>query len=535
MGVPLAASTRQATTRAADVDSVRLACAMAFHTKILLQEFQLVQPMSFRLLTGGPLAMQLGLSKKERHIDLWHWLGQFQLSKVPPHQNLAESLTYNLSASGLHRLLPQLKMHTRPAEMLALPTVLAGEVAFLRSSSSSFFIGMLRKAPAMAQLTAKELAAAYCDEKSLQQELEAAYLLGQTKARELQRPALHTELSHLERRALEKAALSLELSTAELERQALTIELAQLQPSSLAGTAAATAAGKLQVARDLRSPESIHYVTLSQTMRRYLALAVHDIYMDLRTVVQNNLARKGPDPAGADELRYENVFPNLTKDSVDLVVKAETSYHPKRPANNGVKGEVGSIVATFIMAVWANLPLSLLPGMGMSAYFAYTIVGFKSQSNPVKQVMSAVAIDDVIFIVMSLLAIRLMIFQIFPAWMMKAPMAGMGMLLAFIGLHSGNGLDIIREHPAVLGALSQVQYQLRNDNQREKELENHFEFQKWLRELENACEYKGKSQLCNFELVKKFVISLPFEIGIAKRRTWTMSLQRTLRMTTLRT
>ena len=156
MGVPLAASTRQATTRAADVDSVRLACAIAFHTKILLQEFQLVQPMSFRLLTGGPLAMQLGLSKKERHIDLWHWFGQFQLSKVPPHQNLAESLTYNLSASGLHRLLPQLKMHTRPAEMLALPTELAGEVAFFRSSSSSFFIGVLRKAPAMAQLGSEE-------------------------------------------------------------------------------------------------------------------------------------------------------------------------------------------------------------------------------------------------------------------------------------------------------------------------------------------------------------------------------------------
>ena len=38
MGVPLAASTRQATTRAADVDSVRLACAIAFHTKNLLQD-----------------------------------------------------------------------------------------------------------------------------------------------------------------------------------------------------------------------------------------------------------------------------------------------------------------------------------------------------------------------------------------------------------------------------------------------------------------------------------------------------------------
>ena len=105
----------------------------------------------------------------------------------------------------------------------------------------------------------------------------------------------------------------------------------------------ATAAGKLQVARDLRSPESIHYEPLPQTMQSYLALDVHNMYMDLRNVVQNNLAGKGPDPAGAEELRYENVFPNLTTGSVDLVVKAETSSHPKRPANNGVKGEVGSI------------------------------------------------------------------------------------------------------------------------------------------------------------------------------------------------
>ena len=130
----------------------------------------------------------------------------------------------------------------------------------------------------------------------------------------------------------------------------------------------------LQVAGDLRRPESIHYVLLPQTMQHYLApTPSHDLYMDLRTVVQNNLARKGPDPAGAEELRYENVFLNLITGSADLVVK----------------------------------------------------------------VMFAVAIDDVIFIVMSSLAIRLMIFKIFPAWMMKAPMAGVGLFLTFIGLHSG--------------------------------------------------------------------------------------------------
>ena len=236
-------------------------------------------------------------------------------------------------------------------------------------------------------------------------------------------------------------------------------------------------------------------------MQRYLPLDDHDVYMDLRNVVQNNLARKGPDPAGAEELRYENVFPNLTKDSVDLVVKAETSSHPKRPANNGVKGEVGAIhfrggrstaflfkfAATFIMAVWATLPFSLWPGMGMNAYFAYTIVGFKGQSNPVKKVMFGVVIDDVIFIVMSLLATRRMIFKILPAWMMQAPMAGIGMFLA-IGLHSGKGIDIISSNfPSSFLITNFVKKSFGK-----KELAEQHNFQKWLRELENACKYKGK-------------------------------------------
>ena len=50
-------------------------------------------------------------------------------------------------------------------------------------------------------------------------------------------------------------------------------------------------------------------------MQSYLAIDVHDMYMDLRNVVQNNLAGKGSDPAEAEELRYENVFPNLTTGS----------------------------------------------------------------------------------------------------------------------------------------------------------------------------------------------------------------------------
>ena len=109
-----------------------------------------------------------------------------------------------------------------------------------------------------------------------------------------------------------------------------------------------------------------------------------------------------------------------------------------------------SCIATLIMALWANLPFGLWPGMGMNAYFAYTIVGFKGTQTAVKKVMFAVAIEGVIFIVLSLFDLRRYVFKIFPTWMMKATMAGIGLFLAFIGLQAGNGIDIVRDHPAVL-------------------------------------------------------------------------------------
>ncbi|CAE7232642.1 AZG1 [Symbiodinium natans] len=102
------------------------------------------------------------------------------------------------------------------------------------------------------------------------------------------------------------------------------------------------------------------------------------------------------------------------------------------------------------MALWANLPFGLWPGMGMNAYFAYTIVGFKGTQTAVKKVMMAVTIEGVIFIIMSALDLRRYVFKVFPTWMMKATMAGIGLFLAHIGLQAGNGIDIVRDHPAVL-------------------------------------------------------------------------------------
>ena len=166
-GVPLATCCRQArgawTQEAAELDSVVLAQQLASHYQSLVQGMQLdlalpVQLQVFfcslncELVTGRPLALQLGLSRRRKHVQLRTKEGQLQLTKVLPAKNLAESLTKNLSTSGL---LPKLMVHTRAVESLALLTRLSqDQLASFCSSSSSFFIGMVTLHPKMAQTRA---------------------------------------------------------------------------------------------------------------------------------------------------------------------------------------------------------------------------------------------------------------------------------------------------------------------------------------------------------------------------------------------
>ena len=105
--------------------------------------------LSCDLVTGRPLALKLGLSRRKKHVQLRTRNGQLQLSKVLPHKNLAKSLTKNLSTASFHRLLPKLIVHTRAVEAQALFTRLSQE-QLASFSSSSFFIGMVALQPQMA-------------------------------------------------------------------------------------------------------------------------------------------------------------------------------------------------------------------------------------------------------------------------------------------------------------------------------------------------------------------------------------------------
>ena len=271
MGMPCAASIQtQATSKAAaELSSVRLASTLAFHTRSLLQDLGLDKPFAFRVLTGGPLAQKLGLSKQTRHIQLRSRFGQFQLSKVQPRQNLAEQLANTQTACGLHRLLPKLKMHTRPAEMVALPTVQAGEPAFF-PSSSSFYIGMLSRAPAMEKLCLEELCSeellgkelekhlaipeldsALLSETSLQQdELVAAYSTESFRQQSLQPDELEAAYlsNSFQHQSLQQKELSAAYATDELERTALT--LSSLQQKGLAWLKAFKPASSTRASED---------------------------------------------------------------------------------------------------------------------------------------------------------------------------------------------------------------------------------------------------------------------------------------------
>ena len=95
---------------------------------------------------------------------------------------------------------------------------------------------------------------------------------------------------------------------------------------------------------------------------------------------------------------------------------------------------IASIVGTLAMALMANLPFALAPGMGLNAYLSYTIVlgmGYSWQL-----ALLAVFIEGLIFIVLSVIPVREAILNAIPANLKHGIAAGIGLFIAFIGLQN---------------------------------------------------------------------------------------------------
>lgn len=97
---------------------------------------------------------------------------------------------------------------------------------------------------------------------------------------------------------------------------------------------------------------------------------------------------------------------------------------------------LAAFVGTLAMALLANYPFALAPGMGVNAYFAYTVCGTMGYSW--KVALMAVFIEGIIFIVLSLTNVREAIFNAIPATLKKGVSAGIGLFIAFIGLQGAH-------------------------------------------------------------------------------------------------
>ena len=95
---------------------------------------------------------------------------------------------------------------------------------------------------------------------------------------------------------------------------------------------------------------------------------------------------------------------------------------------------IASFIGTLLMALMANMPFALSAGMGLNAYFAYTVVG--SLGYPWQVALLAVFIEGIIFIVLSLTKVREAIFNAIPISLKHAVSVGIGVYIAFIGLQS---------------------------------------------------------------------------------------------------
>ena len=95
---------------------------------------------------------------------------------------------------------------------------------------------------------------------------------------------------------------------------------------------------------------------------------------------------------------------------------------------------LASLIGTLLMALLANYPFALAPGMGLNAYFAYTVVLGMGYTWHVA--LTAVFVEGIIFILLSLTSVREQIFNAIPMNLKSAVSVGIGLFIAFIGLQN---------------------------------------------------------------------------------------------------
>ncbi len=112
---------------------------------------------------------------------------------------------------------------------------------------------------------------------------------------------------------------------------------------------------------------------------------------------------------------------------------------------------VASIIATLVMALYAKLPFALAPGMGLNAFFAFTVV--LGMGYTWEFALTAVFLEGIIFVLLTFFKIRELIVDAIPINIKHSISAGIGLFIAFIGLH---GAGIVVSSKATLVTLGSM-------------------------------------------------------------------------------
>ncbi|MFT6731894.1 MAG: AGZA family xanthine/uracil permease-like MFS transporter [Polaribacter sp.] len=112
---------------------------------------------------------------------------------------------------------------------------------------------------------------------------------------------------------------------------------------------------------------------------------------------------------------------------------------------------LAAAIGTLLMGLIANYPIALAPGMGVNAFFTYTVV--LGQGYTWQVALGAVFISGILFLILSVLPIREWIINAIPKSQKMAIAAGIGLFLAIIGLQN---MSLIVDHPATLVTLGDL-------------------------------------------------------------------------------
>ncbi|WP_435067381.1 NCS2 family permease [Haloplanus sp. C73] len=149
------------------------------------------------------------------------------------------------------------------------------------------------------------------------------------------------------------------------------------------------------------------------------------------------------------------VNPSILADNPEIPIQDGISVpgysYPEVVSMLAVVTIIAAATATLIMALYANRPFAQAPGLGLNAFFAFTVVG--SLGISWQTALAAVVVEGIVFIILTAVGAREYVIRVFPEPVKFAVGTGIGLFLAIIGLQA---MGIVVDDPETLVQLGGV-------------------------------------------------------------------------------